>query len=273
LIGKSDVKDLIDPASLKADQFNNYAFELIGTDNSKQLAEERANQISNYFISGTIFIDLRDLMRQYELIVADTNAKLASKILNAEVELAYIDLRIKNLTELKKQYPAGSPGQNNLVQLTDAKESGAKYLPILTQIIAATADRNNQNELLIRHKEESSQMLIFGSFLEMAKPFMDGGSKDPKLITNLLDIVAQESKKANTNYEKFTWSTIEADLMKIMAIKLYGLPRVGLISTASPAYLKNAAIGLFGGALLGILIALGLVVAQRLRAEINSVGQ
>ena len=273
LIGKSDVKDLIDPASLKADRFNNYAFELIGTDNSKQLAEERANQISNYFISGTIFIDLRDLMRQYELIVADTNAKLASKILNAEVELAYIDLRIKNLTELKKQYPAGSPGQNNLVQLTDAKESGAKYLPILTQIIAATADRNNQNELLIRHKEESSQMLIFGSFLEMAKPFMDGGSKDPKLITNLLDIVAQESKKANTNYEKFTWSTIEADLMKIMAIKLYGLPRVGLISTASPAYLKNAAIGLFGGALLGILIALGLVVAQRLRAEINSVGQ
>jgi hypothetical protein len=273
LVGKSDAKDVLDPASLQSGRFNIYAIEVLGKANAKQLAEERAREISNYFISGTVFVDLRDLVRQYELIVTTTNSKLTTKILNAEVDLAYVDRRIKSLTELKKQYPAGATGQANLLQLTDAKDSGAKYLPILTQIIAAMADQNNQNELLLRYKEESAQMRIYSSFLEKAKPLIDAGLKDPNLITNLLDIVTQATKEANTNYEKVTLSTIDGDLKKIMAFKLYGLPQVGAVNTIGPAYLKNAAIGLFCGALLGILIALGLVVAQRLRAEINSTGQ
>lgn len=273
LVGKSDAKDLLDPASLKSDRFNIYAIEVLGKANAKQLAEERAQEINNYFISGTIFIDLRDLVRQYELNVATTNAKLATKILNAEVELAYVDRRIKRLTELKKQYPASATGQTNSLQLTDAKDSGAKYLPILTQIIAATADQNNQNELLLRYKEEATQMRIYGSFVEKAKPFMDTGLKDPKLITNLLDIVSQVSKDVNTNYEKVALSTIDGDLKKIMAFKLYGLPQVGAVSTTGPAYLKNAAMGLIGGAMLGILLALGLVLAQRLRTQMKSAGQ
>ena len=273
LVGKSDAKDLLDPASLKSDRFNIYAIEILGKANSKQTAEERVQEISNYFIGGTIFIDLRDLVRKYELNVSTTSAKLNTKILNAEVELTYIDRRIKDLTELKKQYPAGVTGQNSSLQLTDAKDSGAKYLPILTQIIAAKADQNNQNELLLRYKEESAQMRIYGSFLEKAKPFMDAGLKDPNLITNLLDIVTQATKEVNTNYEKVTLSTIDGDIKKTLAFKLYGLPQVGAISTTGPAYLKNAAIGFLVGTLIRILLALGLVIARRLRAEIESAGQ
>jgi hypothetical protein len=270
LIGKSDVKDLIDPASLKSERINNYALEFIGIGNSKQLAVERANQISNYFISGTVFIALRDLMRMYELNIANTNHKLTSKILNAEAELSYLDSRIKNLTELKKQYPAGAPGQNSSVQLIDANDNGAKYLPILTQIIAAKADRYNQNELLFRYKEENAQMLVYASFLEKAKSIMGGGSKDPKLITNLLYAVAQASKEVNTNYEKAAWVTIEADLIKIMSLQLHGLPQIGIANTIGPAYLKNSVIGFFSGGMIGIFLALGFLVAQRLRVEMKS---
>jgi hypothetical protein len=273
LVGKSDAKDLIDPAQLQSDRFNFYAIEVLGQANTKQLAEERAQEISNYFISGTVFIDLRDLLRRYELAVAGADSTITTKILNAEVDLAYIDRRIKSLTELKAKYPAYATSQANLMQLTDTKDSGSKYLPILTQIIAAMTDQNNQNELLLRYKEESAQIRIYGSFLEKAKPFMDAGLKEPNLIAKLLDIVTQTTKEVNTNYEKVTLSTIEGDLKKILVFKLYALPQVGTISITGPAYLKNAAIGLFGGALLGILIGLGLVVAQRLRAEINSAGQ
>jgi hypothetical protein len=270
LIGKSDAKDILDPASLQSERFNIYAIEVLGKANAKQLAEERAQEISNYFISGTIFVDLRDLVRQYELTVTATNAKLATKILNAEVDLAYIDRRIKSLTELKTKYFNGVTGQSNLMQLIDAKDSGAKYLPILTQIIAAKADQNDQNELLLRYKEDAAQMRVYGSFLEKAKPFMNAGLKDPKLITNLLDIVSQASKDVNTNYEKVTLSKIDGDLMKIMAFELYGLRQVGAIGIIGPAYLKNAAIGLFGGTMIGILLALGLLIAQRLRTEMKS---
>jgi hypothetical protein len=270
LVGKSDAKDLIDPASLKSNRFNIYAIELIGKANAKQLAEERVQEVSNYFINGTVFIDLRDLVSQYELQVTTTNSKLGTKILNAEVELAYIERRIKSLNELKRQFPATITNQNNSMQLMDAKDSAAKYLPVLTQIIAATVDQNSQLELLQRYKEEGAQMRIYSSFVEKAKPFMDAGLKDPKLLANLLNILDEAKKEANTNYEKVTLSTIEGDLKKIMALKLYGLPQVGSIGIIGPAYFKNIAIGLFGGAMMGILFALGLRVSQRLRAEMKS---
>lgn len=270
LVGKSDAKDLIDPASLKSDRFNIYAIELIGKANTKQLAEERVQEISNYLINGTVFIDLRDLVRQYELQVTTTYAKLGTKVLNAEVELAYIERRIKSLNELKRQFPATITSQINSMQLTDAKDSASKYLPVLTQIIAATADQNNQLELLQRYKEEAAQMRIYSSFVEKAQPFLDAGLKDPKLLANLLAMVDEIKKEANTNYEKVTLSIIEGDLKKILAFKLYGLPQAGTIGIKGPAYLKNMVIGLFGGAITGILFALGLRVSQRLCAEMKS---
>jgi hypothetical protein len=139
----------------------------------------------------------------------------------------------------------------------------------LTQLIAAIADQNNQLELLQRYKQEGAQMRIYNSFVEKAKSFMDAGLKDPKLLENLLNILDEEKKEVNTNYEKVTLSVIEGDLRKVMAFKLYGL-EVGSIGITGPAYLKNTAIGLFGGAMMGILFALGLRVSQRLRAEMKA---
>jgi hypothetical protein len=269
-IGKSDAKDLIDPTSLKSDRFNTYAIEIIGKANAEQQAQERAQEISNYFIKGTAFIDLRDLIRQYEIRVTTTNAKLETKILNDEVELAYIERRIKSLNELKRQFPVLINNQNTSTQFIDAKESAAKYMPVLTQIIAAAADQNNKLELLQRHKVEAAQMRIYNSFVEKVKPFMDAGLKDPKLLTNLLAIVAEEKKESKTDYEKVALSIIEGDLKKIIAFKIYGLRQVGSIGITGPAYIKNIAIGLFGGAVAGILLALGFRVSQRFRAARKS---
>ena len=96
---------------------------------------------------------------------------------------------------------------------------------------------------------------------------MDAGQKDSKLIANLLEIVAQALKEVNTNSEKVALSMIDGDLKKIQSFKLFGLPQLGAINVTGPAYLKNAAIGLLGGAIMSILISLGLVVMQRLRVE------
>jgi hypothetical protein len=115
-----------------------------------------------------------------------------------------------------------------------------------------------------------SSFLYHAGFVEKAKTIMDTGLKDPRLLANLLSILDVAKKEVNTNYEKVTLSTIEGDLKKIIAFKLYGLPQVGSIGITGPAYLKNIAIGLFGGAMMGILFALGLRVSQRLRAEMKA---
>lgn len=273
LIGKSDAKDVLDPASLKTDRFNIYALEIIGKARAKQSAQDRVQEMSNFFVNGTVYIDLRDLLRQYELNVTTTNAKLGTKILNAEVELAYIDRRINNLKQLQKQFPGSVGNQGGPSQLTDAKDGGAKFLPIMTQIIAATADQNNQKELLQRYKEEAAQMRIYALFIEKAKPSMDLGLTDPALLSNLLEIVSQAKQEVSTNYEKVTLSTIEGDLKKIMGLKLYGLPQVGSVDVRYPPYLKNTAIGLFGGLLIGLLLGLGRRVLQRLRVEMKTPAQ
>jgi hypothetical protein len=269
LVKKSDTKDLIDPETLKSNMFNIYAIEMIAKANTKQLAEGRVQEISNFFVNGAVMIDLRDLVRRYELQVSKTDAQLGTKILNAEGELVYIERRIKTLEELKRQFPATTTSNNHSMNLVDSKGNSAKYLPVLMQIIAAIADKNNNLELLQRYKEEDSQMRIYNLFVEKAKPFLDTGLKDPKLLANLLVIVDEAKKTPKTIYEKAVLSTIEGDLRKIMAFKLYGLPQFGSISTAGPAYLKNIVIGSFGGAIVGILFALGLRVSQRLRAEMK----
>ena len=271
LVGKSDVKDLIDPASLNSDQFNYYSIEILGKASSKKSAEERAKEIANFFIYGSVFIDLRDLLRRYEIKVALVRRELVTKILDAEVRLAFIDRRIKTLNELKKQYPSGTIVQNNTLQLTNEKYSDnpAKYLPILTQIIATTIDQEKQKEDILAYKEEADKIRVYELFIEKVKPFFDAGN-DPKLIQHLFATVSQILKEVNTNYEKVALSEIEGDLNKIMSFKLYGLTQSGLISTAGPGYLIKAVLSLFGGAFIGILIALGLKVAQGFRMQVNS---
>ena len=160
LVRKSDDKDLIDAASLNSDRFNIYAIELISKANTKQLAEERVQEISNYFINGTVFINLRDLVRRYERQVTAASAKLETKILNAKVELSFIEQRIKSLNELKRQFPVAITSQSNPMQSMDAMGAASKYLPVLTQIIAATADQNNQLEILQRYKEEGAHAYL-----------------------------------------------------------------------------------------------------------------
>lgn len=116
-------------------------------------------------------------------------------------------------------------------------------------------------------------MRIYALFIEKAKPSMDLGLTDPALLSNLLEIVSQAKQEVSTNYEKVTLSTIEGDLKKIMGLKLYGLPQVGSVDVRYPPYLKNTAIGLFGGLLIGLLLGLGRRVLQRLRVEMKTPAQ
>jgi len=130
LVSKADGKDLLDPSSLKSAGSNIASLQFIAKGRSEAVAESRIEEMTKTFINGAAYIGLRDLLRGYELKVIAADSNLNKKIGSAEVELVYVERRIQNLMALKNQYPSVATAP---LQVVDAKDSGAKYLPISTQ--------------------------------------------------------------------------------------------------------------------------------------------
>jgi hypothetical protein len=149
----------------------------------------------------------------------------------------------------------------------DAKDSGAKYLPIPTQIVAATTDANNLKESLSRYRDEEKQLPIYRQFIEKAKPLIDNGRKDGNLVDSLLEVANQIEKNTQEAVQKIALEDIRVALTSIQTNKAFGLRQAGTIAIAPPPYLKNTAIGLFAGLFLGFIYALSLAVVRQYQSN------
>jgi hypothetical protein len=270
LVGRADGKDLLDPSSLKSAGSNIASLQFTARGPSKAVVESRIDEMMKTFINGAAYIGLRDLLRGYELKVIAADSNLNKKIGSAEVELVYVERRIQNLMILKNQYPsiAAAP-----LQVVDAKDSGAKYLPISTQIVAATTDANNLRESLARYRDEERQLPIYTQFIEKAKPLIDNGRKDGNLVDSLLEVANQIEKNTQEAVQKIALEDIRVALVSIQTNKAFGLRQAGTIAISPPSYLKNTAIGLLAGLFLGFLLALGLTLVRQFKSTIDKVSK
>jgi hypothetical protein len=267
LVSKADGKDLLDQSSLKSAGSNVASLQFIAEGRSEAVAESRIEEITKTFINGAAYIGLRDLLRGYELKVIAANSNLNKKIGGAEVELVYADRRIQNLMALKNQYPSVAMAP---LQVVDAKDSGAKYLPISTQIVAATTDANGLRESLARYRDEEKQLPIYTQFIEKAKPLIDNGRKDGNLVDSLLEVANQIEKNTQEAVQKIALEDIRVALTSIQTNKAFGLRQAGTIAITPPPYLKKTAIGLLVGLFLGFLLALGLTLVNQYKSTLST---
>ena len=267
LIGKADGKDLLDPSSLKFAGSNIASLQFIAKGSSKAVAESLIDEMTKTFVNGAAYIGLRDLLRGYELKVIAAEGNLNKKIGSAEVELVYVERRIQNLMILKNQYPSVATAP---LQVVDAKDSSAKYLPISTQIVAATADANSLRESLARYRDEEKQLSIYTQFIEKAKPLIDNRRKDGDLVESLLEVANQIEKNTQGAVKKIALEDIRVALTSIQTNKVFGLRQAGTIAISPPPYLKNTAIGLLAGLFLGFLLALGLTLVRQYKSTMNT---
>jgi hypothetical protein len=267
LVGKADGKDLLDPSSLKSAGSNIASLQFTAKGPSKVVAESRIEEMTKTFINGAAYIGLRDLLRGYELKVIAADSNLNKKIGSAEVELVYFERRIQNLMVLKNQYPSVATAA---LQVVDAKDSGAKYLPISTQIVAATTDANGLRESLARYRDEEKKLPIYTHFLEKAEPLIDNGRKDGNLVDSLLEVANQIEKNTQEVVQKIAVEDIRVALTSIQANKAFGLRQAGIVAIDPPPYLKNTAIGLLAGLFLGFLLALGLTLVRQYKSTMST---
>lgn len=266
LLTKADGKELLDTSALNAAASKVSLIQLSVRAKTGDLAERKLQKVSQFFIDGSSYIELRDLVRTYELKVISIDSTLKKKISSAEVELEYLQKRIKSLNELKGQYPNNVA---NFGQVLDAKDSGAKYLPITTQIVAATTDANNLRESLARYKDEENQNTIYKAFVSRAKPLLDRSEEDANLVDNLIAVASEMEGDINSAVQLIAIEEIKVALSAIQTNKRYGLRQIGVADIENPPYIKFIMIGLFSGLFIGFIYSLGLKIVNQPRSTLN----
>ncbi|CAM3655016.1 hypothetical protein [Polynucleobacter brandtiae] len=155
---------------------------------TKAEAIEAVKFVANFLRTGSAYLQLKGLINGYESDSVAQVAELNKRITTTQIELQYLSERAKNLDQLRTRFPqSGTANQ----QVVEAKDSGAKYLPISTQIVAVNSDINASKESLERTKKRLSQISVLNRFLEQALPLMDQSQDGLVLAKQLLDL--QES--------------------------------------------------------------------------------
>jgi len=264
LVTKADSKELLDASALNAAGSKISSIEIISKAHSKETAEKKLELTKLFFIDGSALIALRDLVRGYELKAISIDSNNKKKVASAEVELDYLQKRIKNLNELKNQYPSTG---STTGQVVDAKDSGAKYLPLTTQIVAATTDANNLKESLARYKDEDSQNVVYKAFVEKAKPLIEQDGDNPKLSNSLLAMCEQIERGINSSIQLIAIEEIKVSLTGIQTSKVYGLRQIGDVDIAKPTYEKFITVGLFSGLFFGVLLSISIKIIRKIKGK------
>lgn len=167
-LSKADMKDLaaigkeLDGAATSI-----LSITMTAAGKSPQSAVDNVRAASHFLLSGGAYLQLRNTLNGYESEAVATKAEIERQISATHIELGYLQERAVSLESLLKRFPADQKIAN---QVVDPKDSGAKYLPISTQIIALNTEIYQKREALQRLADRLTQMEIIGRFLKRAIP-------------------------------------------------------------------------------------------------------
>ena len=188
-MSKADTKDLASTAGLEAAGTSIMSLTITAAGSTRNKAIDNARGTKNFLLQGASYLAIKSLFSAQESQLISSDAELAKKINNTQVELGYQQERLKSLESLAKRFPNE---QKTISQVVDPKDSGAKYMPISTQIIAANTDINASKESLERLKDAQAQMAILRTWVKQVSPLMNGESYDGIALTKKL--LEQESQ-------------------------------------------------------------------------------
>jgi hypothetical protein len=223
---------------------------------SKEEALRRATVATNFLRTGGAYLQIHSLVNNYENQAISTAAELQQKIAGIQIEMGYQQTRVQQLEELHKRFPANAGAS---AQVVDPKDSGAKYLPLTTQIIAANNDINQSKEALVRLQKRLAQLTIAKNFIDQASPLIEKNTDGIKLGKELLAIENDLRAKlvaGDTNGQLFL-DQLKAQLLIIEARFTKGLEANTAPTASKKGMLKTTAGGLFGGMFLMLLFLLG----------------
>jgi len=182
-MSKADTKDLASTAGLEAAGTSIVSLTITAAGSTRNKAIDNARGAKNFLLQGASYLAIKSLFSAQESQIISSDAELTKKINNTQVELGYQQERLKSLESLAKRFPNE---QKTISQVVDPKDSGAKYMPISTQIIAANTDINASKESIERLKDAQAQMAVLRTWVKQVSPLMNGESYDGITLTKKL---------------------------------------------------------------------------------------
>jgi len=255
---KADTKDL---ASISK-EFDGASTQILSLTISAEGSSEKSaiNAViaaSQFLRSGGAYLQIRSILEGYDGEVISTEGEIRGKIASTKIEMGYQQQRAKSLEELYKRYPSNSSAAQ---QVLDPGGSGAKYLSITTQIIAANNVINQSKQELNRLEDRLTQIALLKSFLDEALPKFEKNYDGLVLYKELLVTEAKMRDKigADDLKQQETLDQIRLQLQLIGARFTKGLEANTVpTSRSKKGMIKNIAAGFVGGFFLVLILLLG----------------
>jgi hypothetical protein len=214
--------------------------------------------LRQFIYSASTYDQVSSLLQSYEQKNMLSLAQISKEMNTKEISLVFKKRELVHLEGLHKSYSGSTPVAN---QVIDPKDSAAKYLPIITQLIAVKNDIFALNEALVQLHNKNRQSKFVGQFLREVKPILIQEQDGLNLTIRILEVAAnlQKALSPNDQYLNETLNAIQIELLSIQSPLLLSaneLPMPTIIPTLNIS--KSVALGFFGGGLLALLICLGL---------------
>ncbi|MBT8523603.1 hypothetical protein G6735_04665 [Polynucleobacter paneuropaeus] len=234
---------------------------------TKEKSIENVRAAANFLRTGSAYFQLRAILNGYESETIATVPDLQERITSTEIEMGYQVQRAKALEDLHKRFPGGNNASN---QVVDPKDSGAKYLPLATQIIAVNNDINLSKEALQRYKDRLTQISQIQIFLEEATPLsektFDGILLGDELLAIETKLRAKLPKEDIKQQEVF--DQLRTQLLSVKSRFTKSLDANTAPTSTKKGMIKTTAGGLAGAFFLMLLVLLG----QRVWLNVKSGG-
>ena len=266
-MSKVEIKDLTSRVGLESAGSSISSLTISVGGASKDQAIENVRLAKNFFLQGASYLALRSIFRAQESKLLSSDADITKKINATQIELGYQQERLKNLESLAKRFPSDAKVST---QVVDPKYSGAKYLPITTQIIAANTDINSSKEALERLKVEQVQIGTLRTWVKQISPLMDDAFDGVALNKQLLEQEALLRSSLNSSELKplLFIDDLRTTLIANSIRYSKGFEMNTLPTAIKKGMIKTTAGGLAGAFLLMLLVLLG----QRVWTHIKSDG-
>ncbi len=267
-ITKADMKEAGD---LKSDS-KILSFELSVADNSKELAFEKSEKTLSFLKNASVLSAMYELLQSYTYELETATARIEKSKFEINSEMDYLRKRAASLELLKTKFPQSQSIVNS--QVLDPKDSGSKYLPITTQLIAVYGDISMNQESLERLQDTQAQLAVKREVVVSLKVH----TKDKFNGSEALNLVKKDIELAMKNAsEKVPANAKEMLALKKVYSDLVGVDlayRVGLSQLSATQYIKKSLalfilVGAMGGLLLGIFYALLLTLKNHYKTDMR----
>ena len=266
-ITKSDTKDLVGISKdLDSASTTILSLTINAAGKTKEQSLNNVRTAADFLRTGGAYLQLRNILNSYEGEKISAGADIKKKITAIEIEMSYLVQRAKALEVLHKRFPGNV---NSGGQMVDVRESGAKYLPISTQIIAIYSDIDRLKEELQRYRNRLSQIELIKTFLIEASPLAAANFNGLELGVDLLKIeekLRASIPKDDVNQQEVL-DRLHYQLLDIQARFTKGLEaNTAPISSGKKGMLKSVA----GGLVLAFFLMLMALIGQRVWIGIRS---